>query len=94
VKIWAATRKTCLFVTHSIEEALLLADRVVTMTARPGRIKDVHEVRLTRPRDDTAPAFQTLKRQLADLLQQEARQEAGEMAGAESRAASDRDARG
>jgi len=81
VKIWAATKKTCLFVTHSIEEALLLADRVVTMTARPGRIKAVHEVSLARPRDDAAPAFVTLKRELADLLQQELPAEAGRVAG-------------
>jgi NitT/TauT family transport system ATP-binding protein/sulfonate transport system ATP-binding protein len=81
VKIWAATKKTCLFVTHSIEEALLLSDRVVTMTTRPGRIKAVHEVGLTRPRDDAAPLFQTLKRQLAELLQQELPKEAGRVAG-------------
>ncbi len=72
VKIWASTRKTCLFVTHSIEEALLLADRVITMTARPGRVKAVQGVAQPRPRDDGAPAFVALKRQLADLLQHEA----------------------
>ncbi len=72
VKIWAATKKTCLFVTHSIEEALLLGDRVITMTARPGRVKGVQEVALARPRDDGAPAFVALKRQLGDLLQHEA----------------------
>ncbi|MBI2197029.1 MAG: ABC transporter ATP-binding protein, partial [Candidatus Rokubacteria bacterium] len=62
-----------------------LADRVVTMTARPGRIKAVHEVSLARPRDDAAPAFVTLKRELADLLQQELPEEAGRVAEAESR---------
>ncbi len=72
VKIWTATKKTCLFVTHSIEEALLLADRVVAMTARPGRVKAVLPVALPRPRDDGAPAFVALKRQLAELLQHEA----------------------
>ena len=72
VKIWTATKKTCLFVTHSIEEALLLADRVVAMTARPGRVKAVLPVTLPRPRDDGAPAFVALKRQLAELLQHEA----------------------
>ena len=71
VKIWATTKKTCLFVTHSIEEALLLADRVITMTARPGRVKAVHPVPLPRPRDDGSAEFVAPKRQLSDLLQQE-----------------------
>ncbi len=71
VKIWATTKKTCLFVTHSIEEALLLADRVITMTARPGRVKAVQPVPLPRPRDDGSAEFVALKRHLADLLQQE-----------------------
>jgi NitT/TauT family transport system ATP-binding protein len=68
VKIWAATRKTCLFVTHSVEEALLLADRVVTMTARPGRIKAIHAVSLPRPRDESSAEFVGLKRELTHLL--------------------------
>ncbi len=68
VKIWAAAKKTCLFVTHSIEEALLLADRVVTMTARPGRIKAIHGVGLPRPRDESSPEFVQLKRELTRLL--------------------------
>jgi ABC-type nitrate/sulfonate/bicarbonate transport system ATPase subunit len=68
VKIWAATKKTCLFVTHSVEEALLLADRVVTMTARPGRIRAIHTVRLRRPRDESSPEFVALKRELTHLL--------------------------
>jgi ABC-type nitrate/sulfonate/bicarbonate transport system ATPase subunit len=68
VKIWAATKKTCLFVTHSVEEALLLSDRVVTMTARPGRIKAIHAVGLPRPRDESGPEFVALKRELTHLL--------------------------
>ncbi len=68
VKIWAATGKTCLFVTHSVEEALLLADRVVTMTARPGRIRAIHEVTLPRPRDESSPEFLGLRRELTSLL--------------------------
>ena len=50
LRIFDATHKTVLFVTHAIEEAILLGDEVVVMTARPGRIKEVIEVELPRPR--------------------------------------------
>ena len=48
--LWLATRKTVLFITHSIEEAVLLADRVVVMSPRPGKIECVMDVALSRPR--------------------------------------------
>ena len=51
LQIWERTQKTVLFVTHSIEEAAYLSDRVIVMTARPGRTKSVLKINLPRPRD-------------------------------------------
>ena len=49
-RIWLRDRNTVIFITHSIEEAVLLSDRVVVMTARPGKIADILEIDLPRPR--------------------------------------------
>ena len=66
--IWARNRLTVLFVTHAIEEAILLADRVVVMSAGPGRIVADERVDLARPRDPTSPEFNALRRQLSAML--------------------------
>ena len=60
-----------IFVTHSIDEAVALADRIVVFTARPGRIKATVSVDLERPRDPRSPGYHTLHDQLVDLLADE-----------------------
>jgi NitT/TauT family transport system ATP-binding protein len=68
LQLWAATQLTIVFVTHSIEEALVLADRVILMSPGPGRIVDHTAVELPRPRDVSSPAFNALRRQLTHAL--------------------------
>ncbi|MBC7582724.1 MAG: ABC transporter ATP-binding protein [Tardiphaga sp.] len=68
VDIWRTTGLTVIFVTHSVEEAVLLADRVVVMTARPGRIDCEIEIDLPRPRDVASPEFNTLRRDVTRKL--------------------------
>jgi NitT/TauT family transport system ATP-binding protein len=52
LKIWEAARKSILFVTHSIEEAIFLSDRLAVLTRRPGQIMEIIEVDLPRPRQE------------------------------------------
>ncbi|QNA90427.1 ABC transporter ATP-binding protein [Massilia sp. Dwa41.01b] len=70
-RIWLETKKTILFVTHSIEEAIYLADRIVVMTYRPGTVKRDILVELPRMRDPAAPEFNALKRELGHLVMEE-----------------------
>ena len=66
--IWQEHKKTVVFVTHSVMEAILLADRVVVMTARPGAIKSIIRVELVHPRDPTSTEFRSIERAIfADL---------------------------
>jgi NitT/TauT family transport system ATP-binding protein len=66
--LWSRTGLTVLFVTHSIEEAIFLADRVVMMSPGPGRIEAVHEIDLPRRRDVSSPAFNDVRRMLSAQL--------------------------
>ena len=70
--VWLEDRRTVLLVTHDVDEALLLSDRVFIMSTRPGTIVESLDVSLARPRgtrDTTTPAFTVLKAQLLDALE-------------------------
>lgn len=66
--IWSSTRKTVLFVTHNVREAVVLGDRVVVFSARPGRIKKEFEVNLPRPRQIESYAVVDLAREIMAVL--------------------------
>lgn len=71
LRIWSELKKTILFVTHSIEEAIYLADRIIVMTYRPGTVKKDLLIELPRLRDPSAPEFNALKRELGQLVMEE-----------------------
>jgi nitrate ABC transporter ATP-binding subunit len=68
LQIWARTGVTIIFVTHSVEEAVLLADRVLVMSAGPGRIENDIRIDLPRPRDVSSPEFNAVRRDVARRL--------------------------
>jgi len=69
--VWRDSGASVLFVTHHIDEAIALADRVLVFTSRPGRIKEVVPIDLPRPRDPFAPEAQALRLRLTELLSDE-----------------------
>jgi NitT/TauT family transport system ATP-binding protein len=75
VRLWEETRKTVIYVTHSIEEALSLGDRTVVMTAQPGRIKQIIDVPFPHPRNlmtlSASPEFGRLKLDIWRVLEDE-----------------------
>ena len=68
LEIWARTKLTVVFVTHAIEEAIFLADRVVVMTPGPGRIESDNPMQLSRPRDIASPEFNDIRRAMSARL--------------------------
>jgi NitT/TauT family transport system ATP-binding protein len=74
LRIWRELGNTAIFITHNIGEAIYLADRVIVMSARPGRIKTIIEIDMPRPRkltDKRSPEFYEIERQIWRLLQEE-----------------------
>jgi len=67
--IWEQTKKTVVFVTHSVDEAVYLADRIVVLTARPGMVKKIVEVELPRIRDRTGEGFYAVRRSILQELE-------------------------
>ena len=71
LRIWEHERKTVVFVTHSISEAVFLADRIVVMATQPGSIKQIIDVPLRHPRDRSDQEFVGLERRIKDLVREE-----------------------
>ncbi len=70
LKVWEMTRKTVVLVTHSVDEAIYLADRIVIMSSRPGRIRDIIDVDMQRPRSRAMPQFGKLTDFILKALEQ------------------------
>lgn len=83
LRIWEATQKTIVFVTHSIEEAVFLADRIAVLSANPGTLRDVVPVDLPRPRHNSdvrsSPEFARIRHVVWELLQNEAQAKQSEV---------------
>ena len=68
VDIWQKTKKTVLYVTHNLSEAVYLGDRIVVLIANPGRIRTIVNVNLPRPRDALSPEFIAIQRHINELV--------------------------
>ncbi len=71
LRIWQTNRKTILFVTHSVDEAIFLADRIFVMSATPGMIREIIDVPMPRPRDRANPRYGALAVHILARLEQE-----------------------
>ncbi len=74
LKTWEKEKKTCFFITHDVEEAIILAQRVVIMYARPGRVKDIVNIDIPYPRTQEtkmSPRFLELKNSIWSQVYQE-----------------------
>ncbi|MCC8051763.1 MAG: ABC transporter ATP-binding protein [Lachnospiraceae bacterium] len=70
-QIWEETKKTIVFVTHSVEEAVFLADRIVVLSDNPGCIKDIFTVDLPRPREIDSPEFLAVRHKILSCVERE-----------------------
>ena len=77
LKIWSEHKKTVIFVTHDIDEAILLGDRVLVMTSVPGRIREVMTVGIDRPRDlqiESTQKFLEMRMKIWNIIRSEVEQ--------------------
>lgn len=71
LRIWKGTKKTVIFVTHSVDEAVFLSDRIVILTTRPGHIKEIYDIPWEKPRDRASLEFANLRKRILSELEQE-----------------------
>jgi NitT/TauT family transport system ATP-binding protein len=71
LRIWEETKKTVIFITHSVDEAVFLADRVAVMTTRPGKIRECFAIPWQRPRDRASVDFAQLRKRVLSELEKE-----------------------
>ncbi len=71
LRIWSETKKTVVFITHSVDEAVYLADRIVLMTSRPATVRGVIKIPWTRPRDRASVEFAQLRKEILEQLERE-----------------------
>lgn len=66
LSLWEQTKKTIIFVTHSVDEAVYLSDRIVVLSPRPGTVREVMEIPWSRPRDRTNAEFAEVRRRVSE----------------------------
>jgi len=71
LQMWEREKKTVIFVSHNVDEATYLADRVVVLTARPGKVKAVKSIELKRPRSRTSQSFVKKREEVLELVREE-----------------------
>lgn len=69
LSIWEKTKKTIIFITHSVDEAVYLSDRIVVLTPRPGSIREIVEIPWPRPRDRTSSEFAEVRRKVLRMIE-------------------------
>ncbi len=75
-KIWQETKTTIIFITHSIDEALILANKIVVMTPRPGRICKTFDLsKIERPRDENSKVLLEIKEEITEILKMKSKEE-------------------
>jgi sulfonate transport system ATP-binding protein len=68
IQLWEKKKRTVIFVTHNLEEAVYLAERIIVLTQKPTRIRADMEVNLPRPRDFTQPEFVKIREEVTELV--------------------------